>query len=104
MPGLFFNQKLDSISKSTRDKWGDTTTTIIYQSVPCRFTDDITKIREVATEDEKVVALVYTFPKYTIKVDYEITYENEDYLVSRVIKQRDLFGNVHHQKILLISR
>lgn len=104
MPGLFFNQKLDSIKSVTRDKWGNMTNAIIHQSVPCRFTDDVTKIREVATEDEKVVALVYTFPKYTIKVDYVITYENEDYLVSRVIKQRDLFGNVHHQKVLLISR
>ena len=82
MPDIFFNQRLDSISKVTRDKWGDMTNTVINQSIPCRFTDDVTKIREVATEDEKIIALVYIGPQHDIKVDYLATYECQDYLNS----------------------
>lgn len=104
MPGLFFNQKLDSISKVTRDKWGDMTTTIIYQSVPCRFTNDTSRIRGGFAEQELADALAYIGPKYTVVVDYVVVYENEEFLVFKVFGERDLFGNIHHKKLLLKSR
>ena len=104
MPGLFFNQTIESIKKITRDKWGDRTTIILYQSVPCRFTEDISKIREATVEDERVDAIAYIDKKYTVVMDNEVVFENEDYLVSRIAKERDLFGKVHHQKLLLKSR
>lgn len=105
MVGALFNQKLDSISKiSARDKWGDRTTNILYQSIPCRFTDDISRIREATMEDERIDAVVYIGKKYQVAVDYIVSYENEDYLIFRVSKARDLLGKVHHQKLLLRSR
>jgi hypothetical protein len=102
--GAFFHQRLDSISKITRDKWGDRTSFILYQSVPCRFTEDDTKIREVTVEDERIDALAYIGKKYTVAVDYVVTFESQDYIVTKIAKARDLFGNVHHQKLLLKSR
>jgi hypothetical protein len=104
MPGALFNQRLDSISKDIRDKWGDRTSAILYQNIPCRFTEDDTKIREATVEDERIDALAYIGKKYTVAVDYVVTFESQDYIISKVSKARDLFGNVHHQKLLLKSR
>lgn len=104
MLGALLNQRLDSISKITRDKWGDMTSAIIYQNIPCRFTEDDTKLREATVEDERIDALAYIGKKFTVAVDYVVTFESQDYIISGISKARDLFGNVHHQKLKLKSR
>jgi hypothetical protein len=104
MPGALFNQRLDSIRKKTRDKWGDRTYVILYQSIPCRFTENTTKIRQATVEDERIDAIAYIGKKYTVAMDYVVYFESQEYIISRVAKERDLFGNIHHQKLLLKSR
>jgi len=104
MPGLFMNQNIEAISKVSRDKWGDRTSTILYQNVPCRFTDNLTKIREVSSEGDKVDAVAYIEKKFVVAMDYIVTFESEDYIISGFAKERDLFGKVHHQKLILKSR
>ncbi len=104
MPGALLNQRLDSISKISRDKWGDRTSAILYQNIPCRFTENTTKIRQATTEDERVDAIVYIDKKYTVAMDNEVVFENESYIVARIAKERNLFGKVHHKKLLLKSR
>ena len=104
MLGALLNQKLDSIRKKTRDKWGDRTYVILYQNVPCRFTENTAKIRQATVEDERIDALAYIGKKYVVAVDTVVYFESKEYNVSRVAPERDLFGNVHHQKLLLKSR
>ena len=104
MPGALFQQRIRSVSQISRDKWGDRTNTVLYQNVACRFTYDTARVREAMAEDEKVDAVAYIHAKYTIKPDYIFTFEGEDYIVIKVFKETDIFGNTHHQKIALRSR
>lgn len=104
MPGAFMMQRITSISKDIKDKWGDRTTQIIYQNVPCRFTYDTTKIRRATVEDEQIDALAYVEKKWTIEPDYIINYSGRNYIVISADPYEDLFGNVHHQQIKLRSR
>lgn len=104
MPGAFMMQNITSISKDIRDKWGDRTTQVIYQNIPCRFSYDISKIRRATVEDEKISALFYTESRFDIEPDYYVKFDGRDYIVVDVIPVRDLFGNVHHKQVLLRSR
>lgn len=104
MPGAFMQQKITSVSKDIRDKWGDRTTQIIYQNVPCRFSFDTVRIRRAMLEDEQVDAVAYVEKRYTIEPDYVINFDGDSYLVIKVLPARDLFGNVHHQQLVLRSR
>ena len=78
MPGALLNQRLDSISKFSRDKWGDRTSAILHQNIPCRFTENTTKIRQATTEDERVDAIVYIGKKYIVAMDYVVSFESQD--------------------------
>ena len=105
MPGAFFQQRLKSISKvSARDKWGDQTTNILYQNVPCRFSYDTSRIRAAMLEDEQVDAVAYIGKEYVVAVDYIVDFENDNYIITRIFKDKDLFGNTHHQRLALRSR
>jgi hypothetical protein len=104
MPGAFMMQNITSVSKDIRDKWGDRTTQIIYQNVPCRFSYDLSSIRRATVEDEIIVATVFVESKYDMEADYLITVEGDNYIVVDVLPRRDLFGNVHHKQLLLRSR
>ena len=104
MPGAFFQQNIKSISKISRDKWGDISTTILYQNVPCRFSYDTLRVRRAMLEDEQVDALAYVGKDYQLAVDYVVDFDNDDYIIVKIFKETDLFGNVHHQRLALRSR
>lgn len=104
MPTIVFSQRLTAIDKATRDAWGDRTYTAMYQNIPCRFVYDTQWLLLSAEEREVVVAVCYVPKKYTLATDDRITFNGEYYLVYEVIPQFDLFGNIHHQKLLLKSR
>lgn len=107
MPGtaeIFFHQSITTISRSTRDQWGDYTTTTLYSNVPTRFVYDITRVRGIA-EDEKVDALAYISPSYSsVQVDDIVTFNSFNYRITKIFNEYDLFGNVDHIKLLLKAR
>ena len=104
MPRALLQQKLKSISRIVKDKWGDPTTYVLYQNVPCRFSRDILRIKEVYSDDEKVKAVAYIPKNYQVETDYIVDFENDNYIIVDIMPEIDLFGNVHHQKLVLGSR
>ncbi len=100
---IFFNQRLTSIARTTRDEWGDRTTAVLYTNVPSRFTHDTGRIRR-DSEDERVDALAYIAETYSVLSDDIVVYGGSNYSIIKVFNEYDLFGNVDHIKLTLKSR
>jgi hypothetical protein len=100
---IFFHQTITSIQRNTRDAWGDLTAAALYTNVATRFVFDTSRVRGVA-EDERVDALAYINPSYTIQPDDIVTYDSKTYMVIKVFLEYDLFGNVDHIKLTLRAR
>lgn len=100
---IFFHQNITSIQRQTRDKWGDLSAASLYVSVPTRFVYDTSRVRGVA-EDERVDALAYIGPKYSIQPDDIVTFNSIKYMIVKVFHEYDLFGNVDHLKLTLRQR
>ena len=101
---IFFNQRITSISRTSRDEWGDKTSAILYSNVPTRFTEDPRMIRRMSDEDVRIDALAYIAPAYSVQTDDIVVYEGQNYQIVNIYNERDLFGNVDHIKITLKSR
>ena len=99
-----FNQSITSISRETRDKWGNITHQVLYQNVPCRFSFDTDRGRSVTVETEPVDAFVYIDSAFSVLMDDKVVYDANNYLVIGVRNAYDLFGNIDHKKLLLKSR
>jgi hypothetical protein len=100
---IFFNQRLTSISRTSRDEWGDRTDAILYTNVPTRFTHDTKRVRNIG-EDEQVDALAYIANSYSVLADDIVAYGGVNYSVVKVFNEYDLFGNIDHIKLTLKSR
>jgi hypothetical protein len=100
---IFFHQNISAVKRQTRDKWGDLTAATLYTGVPTRFVFDTGRIRSIA-EDERVDALAYIGPEWIIQPDDIMVYDGVDYMVVKVFREHDLFGNVDHLKITLRAR
>lgn len=101
---IFFNQRITSIARTTRDEWGDKTSATLYTNVPTRFTEDPKLIRAMSTEDIRVDALAYIGANYSVQNDDIVTFEGDTYFINGIYNERDLFGNVDHIKMTLRSR
>jgi hypothetical protein len=100
---IFFQQTITTIQRNTRDKWGDLTAGALYTNVPTRFVYDTSRIRGVA-EDERVDALAYISPSYTVQPDDIVRFNSVNYMIVKVFHEYDLFGNVDHLKLTLRQR
>lgn len=97
---IFAYQTITSISSRTRDQWGDYTTTSLYTNVPCRFVHDSRQVRVSTTEDVITDALAYIPPTYTsVAQDQVLVFDGETYLIVKVYRERDLWGNIDHYKL-----
>jgi len=101
---IFFNQRITSVARTTRDEWGDKTSAILYTNIPARFTEDPKMIRAMSTEDIRVDALAYIGANYSIQNDDVVVFEGQNYQIVNIYNERDLFGNVDHIKLALKSR
>lgn len=102
---IFFHQTITSISRNTRDAWGDHTTSAAhYTNVPTRFVYDTDRRRKV-DEDERVDALAYIGGQYTnIQPDDTVVFDSVNYRIIKVYLEYDLFGNIDHIKLTLRKR
>jgi len=100
---IFFHQTITSIKRNTRDKWGDLTAVTRYTGVPTRFVYDTSRVRGIA-EDERVDALAYISPLYSVQPDDIVTFGGSNYMIIKVFLEYDLFGNIDHVKLTLRAR
>jgi hypothetical protein len=102
---IFFYQTITSITRQTRDAWGDHTAgSVIYTNVPTRFVFD-TDRRRAEAEDERVDALAYIGGQYTsVQPDDAVVFDSVTYRIIKVFLEYDLFGNVDHVKLTLRKR
>ncbi len=100
---IFFHQNITTIQRNSRDEWGDLTPSALYTNVATRFVYDTSRVRGVA-EDERVDALAYINPSYTIQPDDIVTFDAKTFMVIKVFLEYDLFGNVDHIKLTLRAR
>jgi len=97
---IFAYQTITSISSRTRDEWGDYTNTSVYTNVPCRFVHDTAQFRKSTSEDKIVDALAYIPPSYTsVAEDQVVVFGGETYIITKVYRERDLWGNIDHYKL-----
>lgn len=104
MPDLFLNQYITYVQRRSTDKWGDSTYQTLYSNVKCRMSFTVRRDKLAVSEQDVVVAICYVSGDYVMKEDDRVYFDSEYYLVMRVEKNYDLFGNLHHYKILLKSR
>ena len=78
----FIHQTLTSISSVSEDKYGDTTASVLYTSVPCRVEKTVLKIydRNANIKDSKFTVFV-TSAYSNIDYNYEVIYNGNTYKI-----------------------
>lgn len=96
-------QNIDYIYSVARDKYGDKTFTEKYNTVKCRWQEKIQQVVDQNGEQKLSSVEVWVLPKYdTIKHDWKITKDSEDYYILAIGKKVDLGGNLDHIKLFLV--
>ena len=95
------NHEITSISSTAKDRYGDTTPTVVYENVKCRWQEIIAKDVSTNAIVKDYNAEIWLLPNYTIEEDYEIVYSSKTYKVVSVSPKYDLSGNADHMKVLV---
>jgi len=99
----YLNQMIDHIYSVTRNRYGDATFKIEYSDVPCRWVKKVTQVLGPNNEEVLSRVVVWLPLEYeSIKHDWKITKDSEDYYVLSSESKVDLDGNVDHVKLFLV--
>ena len=95
------NNTITSINSVTRNAYGDTTRTIVYSDVPCRWVESIGRVVGVNNIEKEYRVECWLSGDYTISEDYEIIYNSEIYRIVIIERPKNLSGSVDHIKLYL---
>ena len=98
------SQNITNISREVQDAWGDTTFFVVYMNIRCKFTYSVSRALLSGSEQDIVEAECYIESWYDVRKDDRLLFENELYLVHRIEKLYDIFGNTLGYRLLLKSR
>lgn len=98
------NQSITNICRETQSGWGDVTYAIIYQNIPCKFSYSISRVLAPGSEAEGVVAICYIDSRCNVYEDDRILFNNIYYLIYKVERMYDIFGNILGYRLLLKER
>jgi len=99
----YFNQMIDHIYSATKNKYGDATFKIEYSDVPCRWVEKITQVLGPNNEIALSRVEVWLPSEYaSVKHDWKIIKDLENYYVLSTESKVDLDGNVDHIKLFLV--
>lgn len=85
----------------TLDKNSDSTRTLVYSKVKCRWNEKKTIVIDNQGKELVSNISVWILPEYTILEDYEIIKDGKLYKIASVSDKYDLFGVKDHIKIYL---
>jgi len=96
------NQNIDSISSVSLDGYGDSTPTIVYSNVPCRWEEKVERVISPTLGIMESSVSVWLLPVYEVEYNYVIIKGSETYkMVSREYKY-DITGRHDHTKLYLV--
>jgi hypothetical protein len=95
------NQNIDYVKSIVRTVHGDTTATVVYKDVPCRWQEATNKLIAIGAVTKEYSVEVWLTPDYDIKETYEIKKGTETYKIVNLSKKYDLAGKHDHTKLLL---
>ena len=96
------NQTIDTVYSITLDGYGDSTRTIVYRDVPCRWIETIKVIADKEARLRQARVEVWILPDYDIKSTYEIVKDSETYKIVGIEKRYTLSGVHDHTKLYLV--
>jgi len=96
------NQTITSISSTVDNGYGDSVASVMYSSVPCRWQEKIGLILDKNNEEKQYRVEVWLTPDYTVRINYEVVYNNETYVVIGTEKRYGIAGNWDHTKLYLV--
>ena len=95
------NQNINSIKSIVRTISGDTTATVVYADVPCRWQEVVGKNITVGAVVKEYSVEVWLTPDYTILETYEIKKGTETYKIVNLSKKYDILGRHDYTKLFL---
>jgi len=96
-------QSIDSICSITTDGYGDTTQTIVYSDVPCRWQNITERIVNSINEEVTATIKIWLLPVYSdVLYSYQIVQNSKTYNIQLIKSVYDLDGNLDHIKMFLL--
>jgi len=97
-----FNQTLTSVSrKKSKDTYGDTTASVMYSNVKCRWNERNGKVVSENMEIIDYTIDAWVEGTYTIAYNYEVVYDGKTYKVVAFENKRGLSGSIDHVRLYL---
>jgi hypothetical protein len=93
---------IDSVYSVTKDRYGDSTRTLIYSDVPCRWNEHNNIVFDLNGEQKTTKVDVWLLPQYPIDYNYEFVRDNETYKIVAISKKAGLDGNIDHIRVYLV--
>jgi len=95
------NQNINKIFSVTVDEYSDTSTTLVYSDVNCRWQEKINKVVDSNGEEVTTTVDVWLDPDKTIEYDYQIKKDSEVYRVVAREYRYNLYGIKDHVRLWL---
>lgn len=95
------NQTVDVVYSVSVDGAGDTSRTVVYRDVKCRWQERIKQAFLPTGEPVTTKIEMWILPEYTIDRDCEIEKASVLYRVVDIEKRYDINGNLDHRKVYL---
>lgn len=96
-----YNNTISVVYSSINDKWGDSTRTVVYSSVPCRIEDRTVRIVDATTDVIEYQTRIFVSDRYTILKNYEVVVDSVTYRVMDIKTARSIFGKIDHYELLV---
>lgn len=95
------NQTINRIYSVSIDGYSDTSTTLVYSDVACRWQERIDKVLDSNGEEVTTTVDVWLDENKTIEYDYQIKKGSEVYRVVAREYRYNLSGNIDHVRLWL---
>jgi len=94
-------QNCSSVCSPSEDKYGDVVYTTTLENQKCRFVNKPLVVFSPTGAMEIARAQMWLKPDVTIEEQYRVRYENDNYEIVGISKERDLSGKLMYLKVLL---
>lgn len=92
-------QTVDYVYSVAKDRYGDTTRTVVYKNVKCKWSESSRRSIIVGSEKLTYNCIMYLLPSYPVQLDYEVIKDGVSYTVVKIDKKYNLGGHLDFYKV-----